>query len=376
MSDPVNSRSETADERASALLADAVRAAHRSDPGTGVTLADLVEPERNRLSEVERTAIRRMFAGLIDSIEGEMRARLLTEAELPDMVEFTASLGAAHVAIAWPILARAGFPEDGELADVLERRGKSYSIIRQLRRNAVTDENGRLDMLVQHGDRDIAAHAMKLLIAESRINERFDDPRLGRNDLPDLVDQRLVWTVAAALRDYGERVHRLDGAVLDGSITNVARRMLEDREDEAPVDAAAMSLAAKLNDAGLIDDRLLAEALNGARPIFYAAMLAVRAGISFEIAWDMAIMPDAPNHMLVLKSIGVERDAASQLLVAMLHAVLVEDRKADEVAAEWIETYDVLRPDDIEAAMRPWRLDPVYRSAIARLAVADGGAPR
>ncbi|QLC24366.1 DUF2336 domain-containing protein [Parasphingopyxis algicola] len=374
MSDPANSRSEAAEERISALLVAAARAAHRS--GTGFTLAELVEPERYRLSEIERVAIRRMFVGLVGGIEDEMRARLLTEPELPDKPEFAASLGAAHVAIAWPILARAGFLEDDELANILERRGKSYHIIRQLRRTGVTDENGRLDVLTQHGDRDIAAHAMKLLIAESRINERFDDPRLGRSDLPETVDHRLVWTVAAALRDYGAHVHRMDGVALDRVVTNVARRMLEDRGDEPPVDAVAMRLAEKLYDAGLIDDPLLVEALNGARPIFYAAMLAVRAGISFEIAWDMATMPDVPSHMVLLKSIGVERDVASQSLMAMLHAVLAENGKADEVAAEWVELYDTLRPEDTEAAMRPWRLDPVYRSVVAQLAAADSGALR
>jgi hypothetical protein len=376
MSDPANSRPETADERASALLADATRAAHGPYPCAGASLASLMEPHQYRLNEIERITIRQLFENLVESIEGELRARLLARADLPDASEFRASLGAAHVSIAWPTLLRTGFPEDQELADILVRRGKSYGVMRSLRQNAVMTESGQLKSLTEHGDPDIASDAMKLLIAESRINDRFDDPRLDRADLPKTVEYRLVWTIAAALRDYGEHMHRLDGWLLDTPISGTATAMLMEQAESLPVDVIAMGLAANLDQAGLLDGRLLVEALSGARFTLYVAMLAVRAGTTFDVAWEMAAMPDAPSHMVLLKSIGVEREAASHLLISMARAALLDVREADEIAAAWIEAYDVSSDDAIAAAMRPWRLDSAYRSAITRFAARVVGMPR
>jgi len=368
MSDPANSRPETADERVAALLADAARASHGRYLGTGASLARLMQPQKHRLNEIERITIRSMYKALVESVEGELRARLLARADLPEVPEFRASLGAAHVAIVWPAFVRAGFPEDQDLAEILVQRAKSYGIMRNLRQNVVMAENGQLDALTEHGDPDIARDAMKLLIAESRVNDRFDDPRLGRADLPEAVEHRLVWTVAAALREYGQLSHGLDGWGLDEPITGAATAMLTEQGEGLPVDAIAMGLASRLDKAGLLDERLLVEALNSARLTLYVALLAVRAGTTFDIAWEMAGMSDAPSHMVLLKSIGIERTAASHLLVTMARAVLLDEREADEIAAAWIEAYDVASPDAIAAAMRPWRLGHVYRSAITRFA--------
>lgn len=375
MSDAANPRPETADERAAALLADAARASHQRYPASGMSLPELMQPQKIRLNEIERTAIRRLYRNLVESTEGELRSRMLAQVGLPDMPEFRASLGAAHVAIAWPAFVRAGFAEDPELADILVQRAKSYGIMRNLRQNVVVAENSRLDVLTEHGDPDIARDAMKLLIAESRFNDRFDDPRLGREDLPESADRRLVWTVAAALRDYGQHKHDLDGWSLDDAITGAAIAMLDEQDDGAPADVAAMALASRLDRAGLIDGALLVEALNSARLTLYVAMLAVRAGVDFSTGWEMVAMPDAPSHMLLLKSIDTERAAASHLLVAMARAILLDQREADEIAARWMESYEILSPEAVVSAMRPWRLGHIYRSAITRFAVSlDGGA--
>lgn len=374
MSDPANSRPETADERVAALLADAARASYDRHPGAGISLAGLMEPQKHWLNEFERVAIHRLYKTLVESVEGELRARLLAHADLPDIPEFRASLGAAHVAIAWPTFVRTGFPEDRDLADILVKRAKSYGLTRNLRQNIVVAENGQLEALIEHADPQIARDAMQLLIAESRVNDRFDDPRLGRADLPVAIERRLIWTIAAALRCYGQQMHGLDSQCLDEPITGVATAMLSETSGNLPVEAIAMALAAKLDEAGILGDHLLVEALNNARLPLYVAMLAVRAETHFDIAWEMAATHDAPSHMVLLRTIGVDRAAGSHLLMSMARAFLLDERKADEVAAIWVEAYDDATPEAIGAAMQSWRLDQDYRSAIIRFtAMADRG---
>ncbi|MEO1170054.1 MAG: DUF2336 domain-containing protein [Pseudomonadota bacterium] len=370
MSDGAHSGRETAEEQALALLADAARAADRRHPGAGATLSALIRPEQYRLSEVERITARQLLKGLIEAVEAEFRARLLNSSSSPDIEEFTASLGAAHVAIAWPLLARAELPDDSALVDLIVRRSRSFAIGRQLRRNAVSTENGRLETLTAHGDREIAADAMDLLIAESRTNDRFDDPKIVRSDLSASSDRQLVWTVAAALREYGVQVHGIEASALDPAISDTASAMIDARDDMQSAEFIATRLAGRLHRAGLADDGLLVESLNSARLGLYVALLAIRADMAFDIAWEMTGMPDAASHMLLLKSVGVERDPASHVLVAMNRALLAEDRLADERTAGWMGSYDGLQPADIERAMRPWRLDRDYRDAIAAVRVA------
>lgn len=377
MSDGAHSGRETAEEQAFALLADAARAADRRHPGAGATLSALIRPEQYRLSEVERITARQLLKGLIEAVEAEFRARLLNSSSSPDIEEFTASLGAAHVAIAWPLLARAELPDDSALVDLIVRRSRSFAIGRQLRRNVVSTENGRLETLTAHGDREIAADAMDLLIAESRTNDRFDDPKIVRSDLSASSDRQLVWTVAAALREYGVQVHGIEASALDPAISDTASAMIDARDDMQSAEFIATRLAGRLHRAGLADDGLLVESLNSARLGLYVALLAIRADMAFDIAWEMTVMSDAASHMLLLKSVGVERDPASHVLVAMNRALLAEDRLADERTAGWMESYDGLQPADIERAMRPWRLDRDYRDAIAAVRVAafsEGGA--
>lgn len=370
MSDDAQSARKTAEEQAAALLADAVRAADGRAPGAGATLSALIRPEPFRLSEVERVTARRLLKGVVEAIEAEFRARVLNAGKLPDVAEFTASLGAAHVEIAWPMLGRAELPDDRALVQLLVQRSRAFAIGRRLRRRALSTENGRLETLTAHGDGQIAADAMDLLIAESRTNDRFDDPKILRTDLPAETDQQIVWAVAAALREYGTRVHGIEPSALDGPIADAAAAVIAARGDAQSVETVAMRLAVRLQRAGLADDRLLLEALNSARLTLYVALLAARANMAFASAWEMTVMPDAASHMLLLKSVGVARQAASHLVVAMARALLAEDRLADERAAGWLQAYDLLEPGDIDSAMKPWRLDRGYRDAIAAVRIA------
>jgi hypothetical protein len=244
--------------------------------------------------------------------------------------------------------------------------------MRQLRKSATVTEYGVLDGLMDEPDSAIAASAMRLLIAESRSNDRLDDPHIARADLPADVDLRLVWSIAAALRTYGQREHGLDEKALDAPIAAAGHEMVEGRTPEAALETAATDLARHLDRHGLADARLLAEALTGARIALYVALLAVRGGLPYETAWDMATNSEAASHMLLLKYLGVEREVASHLLLTMARAVSGDERSGEEQAAGWIESYDDIDAVAADAAMRPWRFDMAYRTALARLDAGDG----
>jgi hypothetical protein len=103
----------------------------------------------------------------------------------------------------------------------------------------------------------------------------------------------------------------------------------------------------------------------------YIALLGEKAHLPFGTAWDMATAPDAASHVLLLRHLDVGRDMAAHLATALARAVAGDDRAGEERAVRRIEGYDAIDAGATEAAMRPWRLDIAYRTALARFGAGD-----
>lgn len=369
MSDQARSSEHTADERAAALLEAVPRAAQTARERIAAAVTDLFRPESYRLSDLQRTLMTRLLGQITGAIEDDLRARLLARPDLPESEELRASLGAAHVEIARPIVERAGLLRDAGLVAVLLRRSEEYRLVGQLRKAAIGQERGLLDGLLSHADTRVAEAAMALLIAESRRNDRFDEPVLARTDLDAELQARLTWRIAAALRDYGVRVHGLAPAGIDGAVAGAAAEALADHDPAATLEACAMRLAGLLDEAGMLTDAALAEALGGGRLALYVAMLAVRAELPFDTAWDLAIgFTGSGCHAVLLRALDLPREAAVPLVIAVEGASGGDD--AD--LARWIEAFAAMSAEEARAAIRPWRFDSGYRTALAELAAGAG----
>src|SRR6185436_511290 len=98
--------------------------------------------------------------------------------------------------------------------------------------------------LVRDADDGVSADAMELVIARSRRFDRFQEPTMGRVELPAELQHRLVWIVAAALRQYIVQHHQV-GAV-DGAIEEAAGSIIAGYDEGATFEALAMRLALRL----------------------------------------------------------------------------------------------------------------------------------
>lgn len=373
MSDEVPPGGKSADERALSLLYEVARAAHGGNEHFSAALIDLFRPRGNRLSEFECVLMRQLLDQLVAAVEDDLRVRLLAALEAADSEGFCASIGAEHVAIARPILDRAGLLHDPDLVAALLRRSDEYVIVKRLRADAVVTENGVLGGLLESEDKALVEAAMRLLIAESRRNDRFDAPLLAPGDLPAAVHRRLVWSIAAALRDYGIREHGLDAHDLDRAMVEAGEAVLAEQTRGDTLESVAMTMAEALADAG---DSVLVESLSGARLALYVALLAKRADIGFEAALDIACDPQLGRHAALLRSIDVGRDAAAHLLLTLEWATREDQGAGEPLAAQWIEIYDALPCEAAREAVLQWRCDNGYYSALSALTNAIGGPAR
>jgi uncharacterized protein (DUF2336 family) len=353
MSDEGRERRESKSDAARLLLAAARER-------FAVAATDLLLPERTRLSEWQRLTASALLARLVGGIEDQLRASLAER--FRDRDSLYAALSSAHVPIALPILERASVLGDAELGTILVRRVEEHRFWKAYARSG--GEDYLLD-LVRDSDPDIAADAMDLVTARSRRFDRFQEPVMGRVELPADLQHRLVWLVAAALRHYIVQQHGV-GAV-DGAIEQAASALLAAYDEGDAFEVRAMRLARRLERSGRLDGALLGRLLGeGSLPLFIAGGAAL-AGLDYSAAWEVLSDPRGRGPALLLRAAGIGRsDAAAILLVLNAHGRLFSGSEAD-ATEEQLELFDGLEEDAARDVLRLWQADPGYRASVARL---------
>ena len=328
-----------------------------------VAAADLLLPERSRLTEWQRHTAAALLARLIRSIEDMLRADLA--AQFDGYEPLQATLSSADVAIALPLLERAQVLRDADLGTVLVRRVEEHRYWREYGANSARDLLARL---IQDEDEAIASEAMTMLIARSRRFDRYQEPLLGHTDLPADLQHRLVWMVAAALRQYIVQYHdKVPVGVVDAVIGPTAGRMIACYDEGATMEASATRLARQLRRAERLEGADLSVMLEeGLLPLFVAG-LAVRCAIDAMSAWEILSDPQGKGPAFLLRGASLSRsDAAAILLSLNSRGRLFSGPEGDAAVAQ-VELFDGIDESAAAAVLRIWQADPGYRAAIARL---------
>lgn len=354
-------------DAARALLDDAARAERAMRDRVASAAEALFRRRGPPLSDLELTLALRMLEGLVETTERGLRALMLVDPALAAGPEFSESLASERVAIALPLLKGAGMLADPELIGIVLRRVDEYRLGSALRARGQPGGDA-LDALLDDADTGVAGLARAALAAESRRNDRLDDPMLAPADLPVELRHRLLWQVAAAIRAYGVAEHGLDPSLLDPLLATAVNDILAAHDEDERLESAVLQLARALAASSALNDGVLLEALSRGRLAFYAAALAARARVAYEPAWDAATGFDQAGHAVLLRAIDVHEEAAATLLSAMTDARGADE--AGEHAAEVVQASRALDPEAARGATIVWRLDESYRATISRLAEA------
>lgn len=333
------------------LLSDAARASRYARERLDTATVDLFLSDDGRLRDVERVTTSHLLAKLIAAIEDEFRLRLLDK---------LGEAGALHEEpVAAALLDRARVLRDRELVAMLLRRTEEYRLAGALRQAAARDPDSPpplLDRLLRSDDPALSTGAMALLIADSRRFDRFQDPLIAFTDLPAELHHRLVWWVAAALRIPLISAQRASPSEIDQALASAALATLGGYDEGETLEGRAMLLARGLREAGRLDDATILHALGDGQVTLAVAGLALRAGIEFGAAWDMATDGYSSRLILLLRAADMERATAADFALR-----LVPD---GEAVAERIGAFDGLSEAQARDALRLWRLDGAYRRAI------------
>jgi hypothetical protein len=316
-------------------------------------MADLALPEALRLTDRQRLTVSHLLRRLIGDVEDELRSALAVHFSEESEAPLRAALSSASLAIAVPLL------EGGALADpalfaLLLRRAEEHRLAR------AAPERRLLVELAGDSDEAVAAAAVSLLIADSRRLDAFQEPLVANGDLPAEIAHGLAWAVAAALRTYLIARHAVAPAAADAAVTSAASAWLGRYDEGAGADPLARRLALRLEERGRLDDTLLVRSVTeGVLPLFLAG-LSLRSGLDLAALWEL--LPDASGRgaPVVLRGSNVDREAAASILLHLAGR--------EEEAAAQLDLFDSLDPREAHRHVLLWRLDPAYRTAVARLA--------
>lgn len=316
--------------------------------------ADLAFPQDLRLSDWQRRTVSALVETLVGSIEDELRSALLETLEGEGLEPARAAFASARVEIALPILRRGDVLTEPALVAALLRRAEEHRLHR-----AGGGDASLLVALANDGDPDVAADAMAVLLAQSGRLDAFQEPLMGRAELPAELEHGLLWTIAAALRTYLTGTHGLDPAAADSAIAAAAMRLLAAYDEGDTFDARCVRLVRTLAQKGR-DADIAARALSGGSLTLALAALAQATGIAIDSAWQLLSDPSGKGAVLLLRAAGLSREDAGAILVAL--------ERGEPQAAGRIDLFDALSPAEADRLLTLWRADPSYRAAVAGLA--------
>jgi hypothetical protein len=354
------------------LLARAAAADACAYRGLKIAIDDFFLPEDQRLDERTRSALAVLLRGMVETVEAEVRehgARLL------------GSRGEAKLAKALgdnenPVLARlaqSGLLRDPELMAELMARVRQELLGNALPMAAPDDPErpSLINRFVQHPDRVVAASAMAVLIAESRRRGSPESGQLSQTELPAELHHRLVWWVAAALRERVAEETEGNFDALDRALSDAAQRSLTAYDEGDRLEAAAMRFAAAIDAQPGELPGLLVESLGDRRIVLFTALLAHAMGVGYPLARDIVLDPEADRLWLAFRALDLTRDTIAKAGYALCEA---DPRRDLESFADTLDAIASIGAAEARNALAPMKLHPDYRAAVLALGRAGSGA--
>ncbi|WP_404370649.1 DUF2336 domain-containing protein [Sphingomonas sp. MMS24-J45] len=326
---------------------------------------DFFLDEDARLDDRTRLAIAAVLGDLTSGIEVALRRHAARLLSTRDVGALAATLEAELPAILERLIS-AGLVRDADLMRELLGRVRQDLLSDSLPSEAPEDPDraSLLPRLAQHGDSVVAASAIALLSAESRRRVPLAPGQPNPSDLPAELHHRLVWWIAAALRERfadaaGEALPALDRALAEAALRSIAAHDEGDR-----LEATALRLAAALDPQANELPGLLTEALADRRLSLFVALLAHALGLDYEDAREVVLDPGAERLWLLLRALELDRQSIARIGLALSDA---DPRRDIDRFAEALDA--IVAVDAIEArhALAPLLLHRDYRAALVAL---------
>lgn len=346
-----------------ARLAAARGASARADSRLTGSIDDFFLADHARLDDRTRVLVGRLLGGIVRGIETDIRrhaARVLVGRGADERAE---ALLRGHDDVV-DRLSNAGLLRDRQLMDELIARVRGEIVAGALPIDiAERDAPSVLVRLSDSGDGVVAAAAGALLSAETRRRAALDEATLP-SDLPAELHHRLIWWIAATIREASVAENGEDGST-DRAIVDAAQRSLGAHDEGDRAEAIAMRLASAIDARPGELAPLLIEALRDRRLLLFIACLARALDLDYESARAIVLEPEGDRLWLASRALDLDRATVARIGLSLADADPGRDleRFADEIDEIAAIPVEVAR-----SALAPLTLHHDLRLAIDALA--------
>jgi hypothetical protein len=341
---------------ASTLRTRAAAAARHGDRRLAEAIDDFFLADDSRLDDRTRAALSATLTAMVAVVEHDLRQRAVTllAGVDPALIQRIDS-GA-------PVLDRlvgSGLLRDLDLMRELIARTRQDLLV-DLLPALPPDEIGSASLLARlagSADAWVADAALTMMAAESRRRGLIDSNRLERTELPAELHHRLVWWVAAAIRE------QLGPSNADRMIVEAALRALADHDEGDRLESAAMRLAATIDPQPAELATVLRHALGDRRVALVIALLGHALGVDYATMRQI-VLDGGEQLWLALRGAGLDRATVARIGLSLCEA---DPRRDVEAFADQLEAIAAVTPDEARGALAPLRLHPDFRAAMAEL---------
>lgn len=363
MSDPDGDMSDGVREGALTLIAQAAVASAGAHRWLPVSIDDFFLPDMGRLDERTRVSLSRLLRALVATVADELRAHAARLLRARDEMALATALDAAPDLL--ERVGRSGLLRDPELIGELLGRVREELLAGAMLAHG-SDEPERpslINRLVQHPDRVVAQSSMAVLIAESRRRNVPEAGPLPQTDLPAELHHKLVWWVAAALREVGiEQVG--PSAALEWSLAEAAQRSLAAHDEAERLEAAVVRLAAAIDAQPHELADVMTEAIGDRRVTLFSGLLAHALGVDYAVARDITLEAHGERLWVALRAVDCGREAIARIGVALSEA---DPRRDLERFAAMLDSIMSIETTEAREALAMLRLPVDFRTAIVTL---------
>lgn len=341
---------------ASMLLARAAAAARHADRRLAEAIDDFFLPDDSRLDDRTRAALAATLTAMIAVVEHDLRRRVVTHLNGADRAS------AHRIERGAPVLDRlagSGLLRDSDLMRELIARTRQDLLV-DLLPALPPDEIGSASLLARlagSADASVADAALGLMAAESRRRTLVDSNRLDRTELPAELHHRLVWWIAAAIRE------QLGTSAADRVIVEAAARALAEHDEGDRLESAATRLAAMIDPQPAELATVLKHALGDRRVALAIALLGHALGIDYDTMRQI-VLDGGAQLWLALRGAGLDRATVARIGLSLCEA---DPQRDVEAFADQLEAIAAISPDEARDALAPLRLHPDFRTAMAEL---------
>ncbi len=349
------------------LIAVARRKSSEGRNELGSRIADFLI-HGTELSPTERELVDDILSQLIRELEINIRHELALALADHDQAppNVLRMLACDEIEIARPILLNSSILTDDDLLDVVNRMTETHRQAIAARPNL---SEGISDALVEFGERPVivtlltnasaslSEEALAYLVATSKQVKEFQEPLLGRKDLPPKLAYRMFWWVSAALRRHLLENFEVPAALIDGAL----ERMTPPKSDETKMARAAHLVRGQNRQSGLGLQDLIGYMQEGRAALFIAAMAEILV-ISTDTARRLVLDPGGEGLSLICRAAGIPPQIFRRLLEALDENLGMSPRSAPEVS-RMVASYESITVEQAQRTVKYFDHEALSRSA-------------